>query len=211
MAQTKERTIMSRIVTLFMALSLILPLVSGCARTDQSDQPVSQSVPGEKPVVLLKTSLGDIRIELDRAKAPISVASFESYVNDGFYDGTIFHRVIEGFMIQGGGFTTDMKKKTTKAPIKNEADNGLKNLRGTIAMARTQAVHSATSQFFINVVDNSNLDYQGPGSFGYAVFGRVIEGLDVVDAIRSVPTTTVGPHGDVPKEPVVIEKAVMVG
>ncbi len=211
MAQTRERTIMSRILILFMAFSLILPLIPGCARTDQSDQPVSQSVLGEKPVALLKTSLGDIKIELDRAKAPISVANFESYVNDGLYDGTIFHRVIEGFMIQGGGFTTDMKKKQTKAPIKNEADNGLKNLRGTIAMARTQAVHSATSQFFINVVDNSNLDYQGPGSFGYAVFGRVIEGLDVVDAIRSVPTTTVGPHGDVPKEPVVIEKAMMVG
>lgn len=170
--------------------------------------------PGEQPdqpVVQLITSMGSITIELDRAKAPVTVENFLGYVRDGFYDGTIFHRVIRDFMIQGGGFTADMSQKATKAPIKNEATNGLSNVRGTIAMARTNVVDSATSQFFINVVDNSaSLDHQGPQRYGYAVFGRVIDGMDVVDAIRAVATGSVGMHNDVPTTPVVIQKAIVV-
>ncbi len=155
---------------------------------------------GGNPVVIIKTSKGDIKLELDRENAPITVDNFMSYVEDGFYDGTIFHRVINNFMVQGGGFTTDMQQKPTKAPIKNEADNGLKNDRGTIAMARTGVVDSATAQFFINHTDNDFLNH-GKRDFGYAVFGRVVDGMDVVDAIATVQT---GP-GDVPNEQVVIE------
>ena len=142
----------------------------------------------QNPVVLMQTSKGDITIELDTEKAPLTVANFLGYVNEGFYDGTIFHRVIENFMIQGGGMTAGMEQKKTKAPVKNEADNGLKNSRGTIAMARTQVVDSATAQFFINVVDNDFLDHQAktPSGYGYAVFGRVIDGMDAVDAIRVI-------------------------
>ena len=157
-----------------------------------------------KPVVVIKTSKGEIRLELESEKAPVTVKNFLAYVDAGFYDGTIFHRVIDGFMIQGGGFTQDMTQKPTNAPIKNEADNGLKNARGTIAMARTSVVDSATAQFFINLVDNAMLNH-GARDFGYAVFGRVTQGLDVVDAIAKVRTGQKGPYGDVPLEPVVIE------
>jgi len=155
---------------------------------------------GGNPVVIIKTSKGDIKVELDKENAPISTDNFLAYVEDGYYDGTIFHRVINNFMVQGGGFTADGQQKPTKAPIKNEADNGLKNDRGTIAMARTAVVDSATSQFYINLVDNYFLN-NGIRDFGYAVFGKVVDGMDVVDAIAAVPT---GP-GDVPNEPVVIE------
>ncbi len=149
--------------------------------------------------------MGKIVLELYPKKAPITVENFLKYVNSGFYNGTIFHRVIPGFMIQGGGFTPEMEQKPTRAPIKNEADNGLKNDRGTIAMARTSNPNSATSQFFINVANNAPLNYPSHG--GYAVFGKVVEGMDVADKIVNVPTTSVGPHQDVPKKPVVIESA----
>jgi peptidyl-prolyl cis-trans isomerase A (cyclophilin A) len=157
------------------------------------------------PVVVMKTSKGQIKIELYPDKAPASVANFLTYVKSGHYNGTIFHRVIPGFMIQGGGMTPDMRQKPTMAPIKNEASNGLKNDRGTLAMARTNAPDSATSQFFINVANNAMLNYVGPGREGYAVFGKVTEGMDVADAIVSVPTHNMGGQGDIPNEPIVIE------
>ena len=162
--------------------------------------------------VTLETSMGDIALELDDEKAPKTVANFIAYAKAGHYDGTIFHRVIDGFMIQGGGFTKDMEQKKTKEPIKNEAANGLKNFRGTIAMARTMVVDSATSQFFINLVDNSFLDYRGPDPrmFGYAVFGKVVAGMDVVDKIAKVATGNAGMHQNVPVTPVVIKKATVV-
>ena len=168
----------------------------------------SESGAGEEnPVVLMETSLGSIKIELDQAKAPITVKNFLSYVDEKFYDGTIFHRVIGNFMIQGGGFTADMQQKRAKAPIKNEAGNGLKNMTGTIAMARTNVVDSATAQFFINVVDNDFLNHQNttPQGFGYAVFGKVIEGIDVVDKIKAVKTGSKMGFSDVPAETVVIK------
>ena len=153
---------------------------------------------------------GVITLELDNAKAPQSTANFLNYVNKGHYDGTIFHRVIKGFMIQGGGFTPDMQQKATDAPIENEAANGLKNDAYTIAMARTNDPHSATAQFFINVVDNAFLNHTSPSpqGWGYAVFGKVVKGQDVVDAIRQVRTTRKGYHDDVPFDAVVIDKAV---
>ena len=158
------------------------------------------------PQVLMKTSKGDITIELSQDKAPISVKNFLSYVDEKFFDGTIFHRVIKGFMVQGGGLTPDMHEKPAKPPIKNEAANGLKNKRGTLAMARTSVVDSATCQFFINLVDNAFLDYQSndPDKFGYAVFGKVVTGMDVVDAIAGVATGSKGGNQDVPREPVTI-------
>jgi peptidyl-prolyl cis-trans isomerase B (cyclophilin B) len=157
------------------------------------------------PVVLMKTSMGDVKIKLFNDKAPISVANFMSYVDEKFYDGTVFHRVIKDFMIQGGGYNADLSKKETKAAIKNEAENGLSNKRGTLAMARTNIVDSATSQFFINVVDNSFLDHKSPRDFGYAVFGEVIDGMDVVDKIRGVKTGAKGPFAsDCPQEPATI-------
>ena len=158
-------------------------------------------------MVLLSTSLGEIKIELYDKEAPETVSNFLGYVNDGFFDGTIFHRVIAGFMIQGGGFTPDMQQKSTKPPIKNEAANGLKNELGTIAMARTNVVDSATSQFFINVKDNDFLNHQGQANFGYCVFGKVVEGLDVVHQIEAVATGRSGMHDDVPVTPVVIQSA----
>jgi cyclophilin family peptidyl-prolyl cis-trans isomerase len=164
-------------------------------------------------LVKLQTNVGDIVIELNDEKAPKTVANFLGYVNDGFYSGTIFHRVIDGFMIQGGGFTESMQKKGTKAPIDNEASNGLRNDRGTVAMARTDAPHSATAQFFINVVDNDFLNYRSstPQGWGYAVFGKIIQGMDVVDKIRKIPTGPGGPFPkDVPQSPVVIENATVV-
>jgi len=161
----------------------------------------------KNPVVLMDTSMGEVKIELYKDKAPITVANFLAYVNDKFYDGTIFHRVIPSFMIQGGGFDKEMKQKPTKAPIKNEAGNGLKNETGTLAMARTGVVDSATSQFFINVKDNAFLDHRGesPQAFGYAVFGKVIDGIDVVHKIEHVKTGARAGHEDVPVEPVVIK------
>ena len=163
----------------------------------------------ENPVVLLETTSGDILVELYPDKAPETVANFLKYVDDGFYNNTIFHRVIPGFMIQGGGLTARMQQKDTSAPIKNVADNGLKNDRGTIAMARTMDPHSATAQFFINLVDNDFLNFQAPSGngWGYCVFGRVTEGMDVVDKIAKVKTTTVGMYQDVPSDLVVITGA----
>jgi peptidyl-prolyl cis-trans isomerase A (cyclophilin A) len=155
----------------------------------------------KNPVVVIETSVGDITVELDAAKAPLSVANFLGYVKDGFYSGTIFHRVIKGFMVQGGGMTADGQKKPTKAPIRNEATNGLSNVRGTIAMARTNEINSATSQFFINTVDNIGLNYKDMNSFGYCVFGKVTAGMDVVDKIEKAPTKP----GDWPVDPVVIK------
>jgi peptidyl-prolyl cis-trans isomerase A (cyclophilin A) len=162
------------------------------------------------PRVLLATSLGDITLQLDAEKAPKTVANFLDYVKAGHYDGTVFHRVMDGFMIQGGGFTAEMVQKPTRAPIPLESRNGLKNERGTVAMARTNVPDSATSQFFINVVDNAMLDYPKPDGNGYAVFGRVVAGMDVVDRIRKVDTTSVGPHQNVPAKPVLIRSATIV-
>jgi cyclophilin family peptidyl-prolyl cis-trans isomerase len=166
----------------------------------------------EKPVYLIKTSVGDIKVELFEKEAPISAANFDSYVKDGFYDGTIFHRVIDGFMIQGGGMTPDMREKANKKPpIKNEGGNGLQNKKYTLAMARTSVPDSATSQFFINTTDNGFLDRaQSRDGVGYAVFGQVIEGQDVVDKIGKVRTGSKGGHQDVPVEPIVIEKVTKV-
>lgn len=157
------------------------------------------------PQVVMETSMGTIVLELNEQKAPQTVENFLHYVRDDFYEGTVFHRVIDGFMIQGGGFTWNFQQKPTRAPIPNEADNGLKNTRGTIAMARTADPHSATAQFFINVTDNPSLDHPNPDGWGYTVFGRVIEGMDVVDAIARVPTTSRQGHQNVPVESVVIE------
>lgn len=160
----------------------------------------------QNPVVVLKTSMGDIEIELYQDKAPVTVNNFLSYVDSGFYDGTIFHRVINNFMIQGGGMIPGLVEKKTSAPIRNEAGNGLSNLRGTIAMARTQDVNSATSQFFINVVDNRYLDFKNatPAGYGYCVFGKVIKGIDVVEKIKGVATGRRGYYDDVPVNDVVI-------
>lgn len=159
--------------------------------------------------VKLTTSMGAMTLELDQEKAPISTANFVKYVEKGYYNGTIFHRVIGNFMIQGGGFTKDMQQKNTDAPIKNESTNGLKNDIYTVAMARTGVRDSATSQFFINVKNNDFLNYSGenPQGWGYAVFGKVTEGMDIVDKIKAVATRNMGPHGDVPVEPIIIEKA----
>ncbi len=164
------------------------------------------------PRVQLKTSMGDITVVLYPDKAPKTVANFLQYVNDGFYSGTLFHRVIDGFMIQGGGFTAEFAQKPTRAGIENEAGNGLKNTRGTLAMARTGDPHSATAQFFINVADNPALDHTAPTpqGYGYCVFGEVVEGIDVVDQIRKVPTTSRGSFQDVPATPVLIESAAAV-
>jgi peptidyl-prolyl cis-trans isomerase A (cyclophilin A) len=159
------------------------------------------------PQVELKTSQGTIVIELAADKAPKTVENFLQYAKDGFYNGTIFHRVIDGFMIQGGGMTPDMKEKPTRAPIQNEAKNGLRNVVGSIAMARTRDPHSASAQFFINVKDNGFLDYPGQDGWGYAVFGKVVQGMDVVQKIGKVATGNAGMHQNVPLSPVVIESA----
>ncbi len=161
-------------------------------------------------MVIFKTNFGDIKIELDFENAPKTAANFKQYVEEGFYDGTIFHRVIDGFMVQGGGFEPGMKQKATREPIENEADNGLKNTVGTLAMARTMDPHSASAQFFINVKDNDFLNHSGKNmqGWGYAVFGKVSEGMDVVEKIKAVATTSAAGHQDVPAEDVIIEKAV---
>lgn len=163
-------------------------------------------------MIRMQTSMGTIDIELNHDKAPITAQNFEQYVKEGFYDGTLFHRVIENFMIQGGGLTPDMSTKSTRAPIKNEADNGLKNVTGSIAMARTADPHSATAQFFINVKDNDFLDFRSPdvNGWGYCVFGKVVNGMDVVEKIKKQPTTSKKGHQDVPVEDIVIEKAEIV-
>lgn len=160
----------------------------------------------KNPQVLFSTSLGDITIELFADKAPIAVKNFLAYVDSGFYNGTTFHRVIPGFVIQGGGFTSGMVQKKTFPPIKNEADNGLKNSRGTLSMARTSDINSATSQFFVNLKDNAMLD-NNPNSFGYAVFGKVVAGIEVVDKIAQVPRGNRGPYQDVPMADIVVKTA----
>lgn len=172
----------------------------------------TSNVQAETATVKMETSKGTIVLELDAANAPVTVENFLTYVREGFYDGTIFHRVISNFMIQGGGFTSDMTQKPTHDPIRNEANNGLGNDTGTIAMARTNDPHSATAQFFINVRDNQFLNFSGENmqGWGYAVFGKVTEGMEVVNAIRDVPTTTRGPFQDVPAETVTIERVSIV-
>lgn len=219
-----------QIITIFFLLSLGL---AGCADTNTSAKStagttikvadtqnstqssgasMSQETSSTNPKVLIETSKGNITIELDAQNAPISAANFAAYVKDGFYDGTIFHRIIPNFMVQGGGMNPDMSEKQTKAPIQNEANNGLTNDRGTLAMARTNAPHSASSQFFINVVDNTFLNFKSetPQGWGYAVFGKVVEGMDIVDTIVGVKTGSHGMHQDVPVEPVLMNKVSMV-
>jgi cyclophilin family peptidyl-prolyl cis-trans isomerase len=167
----------------------------------------AEGAPGGKPLVVLTTSFGEIELELDEAKAPISVRNFLAYVDEGFYDGVIFHRVIPDFMIQGGGFTPALQQKKTRAPIQNEAANGLENLRGALAMARTSDPHSASAQWFINLKDNAFLDHPGQDGWGYAVFGRVSRGMDVVDRIAAVKTGRRGGMSDVPSDTVAIVSA----
>ena len=191
---------------------LAIAIVAACLplAANAQSQPKGCIAKGNDPMkVKLTTSMGPIVIELDKAKAPVSVDNFVKYVEAGHYNGTIFHRVIDNFMIQGGGFTKDMQQKPVQAPIKNEGANGLKNENYTVAMARTGVRDSATSQFFINVKDNEFLNYTGenPQGWGYAVFGKVVEGKDVVDKIKAVPTSNSGMHQNVPTAPVVIEKA----
>lgn len=181
-------------------------LLNAAADELSETKPPTQEIGAPQPMIEIKTSLGDMVLELDAEKAPLTVKNFLTYVDDGFYDGTIFHRVIDGFMVQGGGFTADMRQKPTRAPIANEAANGLRNAHGTIAMARTSDVNSATAQFFINVKDNAFLDHRDRSAqgFGYCVFGRVVSGLETLDAIRQAPTGRKGGMGDVPVEPVEI-------
>ena len=178
----------------------ILPFNAGCGKKDETE------ARGANPVVIMETSAGAIKLELWSDRAPVTVENFLRYAEEGFYDDTIFHRVIADFMIQGGGFTADMREKPTHEPINNEAQAHLKNLRGTIAMARTGQIHSATSQFFINVRDNHDLDHKDNtrGGFGYAVFGKVIEGMDVVGKIRIVKTASFERFQNVPVTPIVI-------
>jgi cyclophilin family peptidyl-prolyl cis-trans isomerase len=183
---------------------LVALLILAQAASPAAEPPASPASSG--PVVTLETSLGTIRIQLDKQKAPLTVDNFIKYVRAGHYDGTIFHRVIPNFMVQGGGMDEQMGEAPTRPPVKNEAKNGLRNERGTISMARTNDPDSATAQFFINVKDNAALDYGVRGA-GYAVFGRVVEGMDVVDKIVAVPTTTRGNHQNVPVTPVVIKRA----
>lgn len=187
---------------LLLATVLALPVIA---------TPAAAAGVEQAPRVRLETTLGNIVLELDRQHAPVTVDNFLTYVNDGFYAGTIFHRVIGDFMIQGGGYTAAMSRKETRPPIKNEADNGLKNTRGSISMARTRDPHSASAQFFINVEDNPALDYKSPDmrGWGYAVFGHVVGGMDVVDAIRASETGVQAGFRDVPKKPITITRAVV--
>lgn len=187
----------------------------GAGGAASQDKPASAAQPPApapgNPVAVVSTTLGEITVELFKDRAPVSVENFLQYARDGFYSGTVFHRIVSGYVIQGGGFTPKLEEKPTRPPILNEATNGLSNTRGTLAMARTRALRSATSQFFINLADNRKLDHRSysPDEFGYAVFGRVLSGMDVVDKIAALPTHTVGPFSDVPVSPVVIQ-AVMV-
>jgi len=200
MKTTRPLSILARFA---LAPLIIFAFLNFSAHADNTFQTASKENP---MTVVMTTPHGDITIELDADKAPITVENFLAYVDEGFFDGTVFHRVIPGFMIQGGGMTDEMIQKRGHPPIKNEADNGLKNLRGTLAMARTADINSATSQFFINLKDNAFLDH-GSRDFGYAVFGQVVDGMDVVDAIAAVQTGNRGMHQDVPVEPVTIIKA----
>ena len=192
--------------------SALLVLTGGCGKQSSEEAEAPAKPVAEAPqkiernvvMILMKTSMGDITLELDKDKAPKTVENFLSYVEEGHYDGTIFHRVINGFMIQGGGFDESMTQKPAPRTVENEAANGLKNVAGSIAMARTPDPHSASAQFFINVKDNAFLDYPGQDGWGYCVFGKVVDGMDVVNAIKAVPTGNAGMHRDVPKEPVVI-------
>lgn len=197
-----------RAALLGVTLALFMAGPARAASSSTSNQGKTMS----SPKVKMQTNFGDFVIELNAEKAPKTVENFLAYVNDGFFDGTIFHRVINNFMIQGGGFEVGMKQKPTRDPIENEADNGLRNDRYTLAMARTSDPHSATAQFFINVADNDFLNFTAPttNGWGYAVFGKVIEGTDVVDKIKAVKTGSKGFHQDVPVEDVVIEKASVV-
>jgi cyclophilin family peptidyl-prolyl cis-trans isomerase len=191
-------------------MSAGLPLsLFGLAVLFAADGGGSGTAAAANPRVVLETSKGPIVIELFAEQAPKTVANFLAYVDAGHFDGTVFHRVIPGFMIQGGGFTADMQQKTTREPVQNEADNGLKNRRATLAMARTNDPHSASAQFFINLVDNRPLDHtaKSAAGWGYAVFGQVVEGMETVDAVAKVSTGNRGPHQNVPVEPVVIESA----
>ncbi len=186
--------------------------ISGCGASEPGKQTVSTAPAAGQPAnprVLIETSKGNITVEVFPVQAPQSAGNFLNYVKTGFYDGVVFHRVIPGFMVQTGGMTPDMAEKPKNAPIQNEADNGLKNLRGTLAMARTGEPHSASSQFFINVADNAFLNHRGKSfeGWGYAVFGQVVDGMKVVDAIVAVQTGNRGPHGDVPVEPILIKRA----
>ena len=187
----------------------IAPILAALSLVSAAALPAAHAAeaPAAQPKVEFVTTMGNFVVQLDPARAPKTVANFLDYVKSGFYKGTIFHRVIPGFMVQGGGFTADMQKKPTRAPIPLESQNGLRNLKGTIAMARTSDPNSATSQFFINVADNSSLDYPKPDGYGYAVFGKVVQGMDVVDKIVTQPTKDVGPYQNVPVKPVIIESA----
>ncbi|MHC4508201.1 MAG: peptidylprolyl isomerase [Planctomycetota bacterium] len=188
-------------------LLTVVVLVCGCGKGTNNAKVKGETVESQSKIVKLETSMGDILIELDLQAAPVTTKNFLGYVEAGFYDGTIFHRVIPGFMIQGGGYPADLERKDTRSPIVNEARNGLSNTRGTIAMARTGDPDSATSQFFINHTNNTPLDYVDSAHAGYAVFGKVAEGMDVVDAIASVQTTTRNDMKNVPVEHVVIKSA----
>jgi peptidyl-prolyl cis-trans isomerase A (cyclophilin A) len=188
------------------ALIAVIVMVAFACTAYAADAPKPVKTAGKNPVVLVQTSMGNIKLELFEKEAPLSVKNFLAYVNSGFYSGTIFHRVIPNFMIQGGGFTADFKEKPTNAPIKNEAGNGIKNVRGTLAMARTFIIDSASAQFFINVKDNDFLNHSSNTmqGYGYAVFGKVIEGMEIVDKIAAVPTGMHGEMSDVPKKEVII-------
>ncbi len=186
--------------------TLVLLLSQAPASTAQAAAPSPEPTPFAGPVVMLETSLGRIKLGLRQDKAPVSVKNFLTYVRGGHYDGTIFHRVIPGFMIQGGGFEEDMTERPTRPPIVNEAKNGLSNRRGTLSLARTNDPNSATAQFFVNVNDNHALDFGVRGA-GYAVFGEVLEGMEIVDKIVAVPTTTKGAHQNVPRAPVLLTRA----
>lgn len=199
MREKHPHSCIRRVLTWASLCACLCVLISGVP-SQAADQNVSQ--------IVIQTNMGNIEFELHAEKAPNTVKNFLQYVNSNFYDGTIFHRVIKGFMIQGGGFTKDMEQKKTLAPIAIESGNGLKNVRGTVAMARTSDPNSATSQFFINVQDNAFLNYSAPTvqGYGYTVFGKVVSGMDVVDKIESVKTSSMGGMGDVPVIPVIIEK-----
>ena len=202
-----RRIVLATAVAALPALSFAQPTPAAAAKGDAPKADTAKAAAGACDTVKLTTSMGPIVIALDPAKAPVTVANFQKYVKTGWYNNTIFHRVIDGFMIQGGGFTREMVQKPTHAPIAIESSNGLKNSAYTVAMARTGDPNSATSQFFINVVDNDRLNYNGESSPGYAVFGKVVSGQDTVDKIRKVPTGNAGMHQNVPTTPVMIDKA----
>jgi peptidyl-prolyl cis-trans isomerase B (cyclophilin B) len=194
-------------------LALSLGLLSGCTTspsTEQKDDANNNKNERNSVMILIKTSKGDIQLELDNEKAPKTVANFLAYLDSGHYNGTIFHRVMDGFMIQGGGFDENMDQKPAPNTVENEATNGLKNIKGSVAMARTPDPHSASAQFFINLSDNTFLDYPGQDGWGYCVFGQVVEGMDVVNEIENVPTGTSGMHQNVPQEAVMISEVVVV-